>query len=169
MQLNNKLAGALLAAMVLLMTGAFAILRSDSATIRGNEMNVDRAVFNVANAATLTGFQLAVNVNNYKPPGQQAIFALIAAASLVTLIVGGCALAKIVQMRCASWQIALASLVVWIVAVLLGASLLLRPNVGTWPAIFQSASAFGNDGHVVGDLPGLMDWRLHLVLLPLGL
>jgi trk system potassium uptake protein TrkH len=169
MKFSNILASVLLAAMLLLMLDAFVVLRGPDATIHGNEMNVDRAVFNVANAATLTGFQLSVNVNDYKPAGQQMIFALIAAGSLITLIVGGCFLANVIQMRFKTWQIALATIVVWLIAIFIGAGGLIRPGTGDWPAIFQAASAFGNDGHFIGDLPGWMDWRMHLILLPLGL
>jgi Trk-type K+ transport system membrane component len=169
MKSSHILASVLLLAMVLLMFDGFVVLRSDAATVRGNEMNVDRAVFNVANAATLSGFQLSVNVRDYKLPGQQMIFALIVAGSLVSLIVGGIFLSSILRMRFNAWQIAGSAIVIWLAAVFLGAGGLLRVGTGNWPAIFQAASAFGNDGHFIGELPGWMDWRMHLILLPLGL
>jgi trk system potassium uptake protein TrkH len=169
MKSSNILASVLLSAMLLLALDAFVVLRSPDATIRGNEMNVDRAVFNVANAATLSGFQLSVSVKDYKPAGQKIIFELIVAGSLVSLIVGGCFLASILQMPFTNRQIATSAIVVWLLAIILGAGGLIHPGTGVWPAIFQSASAFGNDGHFIGELPGWMDWRMHLILLPLGL
>ena len=64
----------------------FAVLRSRYATISGNEMNIDKAVFNVVNAATLSGFQLTVTVDSYKLIGQIAVFLLISGGALVSLI-----------------------------------------------------------------------------------
>src|SRR5437763_14394158 len=98
MNLGGKLSGVLIAALLLLMIVAFVLLRSPNATITGNEMNVDRAVFNVTNAATLTGFRLSVTVDSYKPLGQYTVFALISVGALVSLIVGGWAVVRIVGM-----------------------------------------------------------------------
>ena len=169
MKSENKLTSALVVALVLAMLAAYGVLRSGGATVRGNELNVDRAIFAVVNATTLTGFQLSVNVNDYKLPGQITIFVLIAVGSLISLIVGGSMLNRILTMRFTDRQIAGFSISTWIILILVAASALMRPGTNAPAAIFQAASAFGNAGHVIGALPGWMDWRMHLVLLPLGL
>jgi trk system potassium uptake protein TrkH len=168
MKLAEKLSGVLVAALVVLMFIAFAMLWYGYGTIHGNEMNFDKAVFNVVNATTLTGFQLTVTVDSYKPLGQAAIFLLISGGALVSLIVGGWAVVRIVQMPFDDAQIVQSSIVAYVLAILLGAAALLGPGVSMAPAIFQAASAFANAGHVIGATPTYTDWRTHVILLPLA-
>src|SRR4051812_42627794 len=46
------------------------VFRLPGATIAGNEMSFERSVFTVVNAATLTGFQQAVPLDEYGVSGQ---------------------------------------------------------------------------------------------------
>src|SRR4051794_20344177 len=111
MKLAEKLSGVLVAALVVLMFIAFAMLWYGYGTIHGNEMNFDKAVFNVVNATTLTGFQLTVTVDSFTPLGQAAIFLLISGGALVSLIVGGWAVVRVCQMPFSDAQIVQSSAV----------------------------------------------------------
>src|SRR5204863_1440231 len=61
---------------VLMITGGYFALRSEGAMAKGNELNVDRALFASINAATLTGFQQTVDLNQYLDPARYTILAL---------------------------------------------------------------------------------------------
>ena len=158
----------LVTAVILLSVAVIFILHSGKATARGNEMNYDRAVFNVTNAVTLTGFRLSVNVSDYKALGQLSIFALIVSGSLVTLLVGGWALTRAAGLPYDDQAILRATLIIYGLVILIGATILIGA-VGFWPAIFDSASAFGNSGHWLGTLPTWDQWFVQTMLLPLGL
>ncbi len=165
---GDKLSIPLVAALLLLMAVSFAVLRSGRATLRGNEMNFDRAVFTVVNAATLTGFQQPINPDEYKPLGRTVVFLLMTGGTLVVLIVGGWAVVRVTSMPYTDWQIAQSAIFVYLLAVLLGATGLIGPKVHLASALFQAASAFGNVGLSLGAMPGAMDRTTHLILLPLA-
>jgi trk system potassium uptake protein TrkH len=164
----EKLSGVLIGFLLLLIVAAVFVLRSQFATITGNEMNIDRAVFNAVNAGTLTGFELTVTVDSYKLAGQITVFVLIVAAALISLIVGGWAVVRICRMPFEYMHIVRSSVIAYVLAVLLGAAALLGPGISIWPALFQASSAFANAGHVIGAVPTDIDWRVHVILLPLA-
>lgn len=157
----------LIGGLFLLMIVAFAILRSGHATLRGNELTVDRAVFMVVNTITLSGLKLPVSVNEYKPLGQAVIFALMVAGTLASLIVAGRAIARLVDLP--HFPLVGKAVAIYCVAVVIGAQILAASGLSVWQAIFQAASAFGNAGFVIGKPLGWMDWQTHLVLLPLAI
>lgn len=159
----------ILGAIALLMGIGYAMLRGGAATVRGNEMNVDRATFVLVNAVTNTGFRLTSGPDDYKLPGQLTVFVLMSCGALGSLIIGGWALLRITGMPYGDDQMLHASIMTFVLAVLGGSAALIGHGVGLWPAIFQATSAFGNCGLVLGQLPSVMDWRTHLVLLPLAL
>src|SRR5262245_41631281 len=86
---GEHLAGVLGMGMALLIVFALGLFLSGKGNIPGQEPSTSRAVFYVINAATLTGFELTTSVGEYKPAGQITIFALIVAATFLSLVVGG--------------------------------------------------------------------------------
>jgi trk system potassium uptake protein TrkH len=168
MRFSDRSAALVVAALVLLMAACLLVLRGSRAS-RPGTMNVDRAVFTVVSATTLTGFQLPINPDELKPLGQITISLLMAAGTLMALIVGGWALARLLNLPISDQQIVQSSLTLYLAMVLVGATALMRQGVEVWPATFQAASAFGNCGLVLGRLPDVLNWRTQVVLLPLAL
>src|SRR5215470_11269320 len=84
---------------VLMITGGYFALRSDGAMARGNELNVDRALFASINAATLTGFQQAIGLDQYQDPAKYTILALMLAGTLMTMLIGSLAVVRVARMR----------------------------------------------------------------------
>src|SRR5678815_160229 len=84
----------------LILTGAYffmilagvVVLRLPGARVRGNEFSFEHAVFTSINAATLTGFQQAVAIDEYGPSGQACVIALTLGGTLFALLLGGIAL-----------------------------------------------------------------------------
>src|SRR5947207_603818 len=86
------------------------VLRLPGATVRGNEFSFERAVFTAVNAATLTGFQQAVAVDDYGPSGRACVVALTAGGTLFVLLVGGIALARALRLAYTDGQVIRATL-----------------------------------------------------------
>jgi trk system potassium uptake protein TrkH len=164
-QLSLWLAGAYF---VLLLIGV-AVFRLPGATIRGNEISFERAVFTVINAATLTGFQQAVPLDDFGPTGKACVLGLTIAGTLFTLLVGGLALVRATRMPYTDAQVIRATLFTYVFLVGCGSALLVEPQRGLLPSAMQAACAFGNSGIVLGKLPGAVDWRTHAALMPLAL
>lgn len=153
--------------MAALMVGGFLIFFNGLGTIPGQEPSKARSLLYVINAATLTGFELTTSVTEFKPMGQATIFTLILTSSLLSLIVGGWALTRILNMPYSDGQIVLGAFFVYLL-MLLGAGMLLGP-LGLWPALFQATSALGNAGQTLGRSFVFTNPQVHLVLLPLSI
>ncbi len=151
----------------LILLGAVA-LRLPGATIKGNEFSLERAVFTSVNAATLTGFQQSVAVDQYARMGQWTILLLMSGGTVLTLIIGGIALSRLLRLPYDAGTIIRGTLFSVIFALSIGSSLLLERARTLFPSIFQAASAFGNSGHSLGPLPAATDWRAHAALMPLA-
>lgn len=169
MKLAEKLSFPLVCALLLLSLSSFAVLRSQGATISGNELSYPKAVFAVCNAVSLSGFQLTVNVTDYKEPGQMAVLVLIVMSSLVNLLVGGWALVRILKLPFSDGQVLKGTFIAYGLVLVLGANFLMDSGSGLRGAIFNLASAFGNSGHWIGLLPAAENWRVHFLLLPIAL
>lgn len=163
----------LVASLLLTYLGAivagYFVFASPATMVGGNELSTDRAVFAATNAATLTGFQQSVTTNQYQPMGQWAAFGLTLLGSFLSLSAGGLAAARILRLPVTNCRVVLSVVIVQASAVAIGCLLLVRPGKNIFDAAFQGASAFGNSGLYVGTLPGVQDWRTHLVLLPLSI
>jgi Trk-type K+ transport system membrane component len=166
---SSAVCNVLLTVLIVVIFANLWCLRFGVSTGPGQELSFPRAVFSITNAATLTGFQQSVNPQDYKPAGQFLIFLLMTLGGLISLIVGGWSLSQILQRPYTFNQILRASVFSMVIATLLGATAILSPKTGLWPALFQSMSAFTNCGLVIGSLPRVDQWQTHLVLLPLGL
>ena len=161
--------GSLLWAYILMLAAGFCVLRLPASTTRGNEMTVDRAVFSTINAATLSGFHQARDVENYKLPGQITILLLTIGGSLFALTAGGIALVRIMRLPYSNEQILTISIIIELFVLLIGWIGGLLPNQTAFESVFQSASAFGNSGVWIGQLPGVRQPIVHLFLLPLAI
>ena len=142
----------ILVGLALLMLVSYSVLRGGWASTRGNETTADRAVFTIANAVSLSGFRITVNPDDFKPAGQVTIFLLMACGTLATLIVGGWALVRVLDISFGDDQIvrALDDDVGAGDARRVGGAVGAK---GLDSAAFQSAAAFGNCGLVLGRLP----------------
>ena len=83
------------------MAAGFAALRAPGTMIRGNELNVDRAVFTCVNAATLTGFQLNVGQGQFNPEsglGPAALLLLTLGGAVFSLCTGGLAAVRLLRL-----------------------------------------------------------------------
>jgi trk system potassium uptake protein len=149
---------------LLLLSGGFAFLRSPLATNRGNELGIDRAAFTVINAVTLTGFRQTIGLAELRPPGQIAVFILMTASTILTLIVGGELVTKIVGLPFSNRLIYTLAGIAIPVAALLGAA-----GLGDTPlhGAFMGVSALGNSGLYISKLPAPDDLSAILILLPL--
>lgn len=159
----------LLWAYILLIAAGFCVLRLPVSTTRGNEMTVDRAVFSTINAATLSGFHQARDVENYKLPGQIAILLLTVGGTLFALTAGGISLVRILRLPYSNEQILTISTLIELFVLLIGWLGGLLPNQTAFGSVFQSASAFGNSGVWIGRFPGVRQPITHLLLLPLAI
>jgi trk system potassium uptake protein len=156
------------AAYVALILIGFVALRLPGALVRGNELSPTAALFMAVNAATLTGFQPNTSLVQYQPLGQITVLVLMAGGSLLSLIIGGVAVSRIIDLPYSNTRIAAAAVVFYCGAVLLGTLLLTTGERPPLHATFLAASAVGNVGLAIGDLPGAGEWRTHAVLLPLA-
>jgi trk system potassium uptake protein len=162
------LAGWLFPAYLGLIFFGYAALRLPAAMIAGQTMGNVRALFTAVNAATLTGFPQAIDIDTYRPFGQIVLVILMIGASLVSLIVGGAAMSRILRIGRTDRQIALAALTVEAAAIVLGTFFMLFDKERTFgQSVFLAVSAFGNCGLVSGPAPAATAWQTHVFLLPL--
>ncbi len=150
--------------LIALAAGYF-ILRLPDATTSGNGFSIERTIFTVTNAATLTGFQQSTAVNQYGAAGKACIVSLVVIGTLFTLIAGGLAVVRLAGMRFSSGQVVAGTLTWYIVCVFVATALLADPTRSIPTAAAQAASAFGNSAIVLGTLPGILGWRTHVILL----
>src|SRR5436190_14597984 len=129
-------------AYVALLLAGFIVFRMPGTLIAGNEMSVDRAILVVTNAGTLTGFPFNLAIDQYKWPGQAMIFALIVGGSLCTMIIGGVAVVRIVGLPYRDRDIVFGAFVIELLAIGIGAPLLMQPGRNFVASAVDAASAF---------------------------
>src|SRR5690348_7745824 len=91
--LNGLVPWLILGYVILVLVG-YAFLRRPGVMASGQEINPERAFFLASNAATLTGFQQSVGINEFDPDtiaGPLIIISLTVLGSLLALVVGGLA------------------------------------------------------------------------------
>ncbi|HVT88669.1 MAG TPA: potassium transporter TrkG [Tepidisphaeraceae bacterium] len=164
----DRLMSLLAMTLIVLIIGALIIVNRGLANVAGQEPSFEQSVFRVINAVTLTGFETPVNINEYKPLGQATVFILMVGGSLITLLVGSLALKRGLQLPQSDGQIIQITILTYLTFGLIGATVLVGPQLKLFPAFFQSASAFGNCGLVLGPQPQAGDWKTQVVLLPLA-
>ena len=143
----------------------FLALHLPGVGVTGQEIGFRRAVFAAVNATTLTGFQQ--DVGSSQAGADVLRLVVTVGATLFSLVCGGMALVRIVPLRYTDAQIAAAAGAATLMAMLVGAAFL-GSDRGVLAALLLAASAFGNSGLHSGRLPGVLDWEVHLILLPLA-
>jgi len=159
---------------LLLIVAGYVLLRDPGVAPRSNEFKHGQAFFMAADAATLTGFQLQ------RPPfreqslqGPLVLLALTIAGSLVSLVVGGIAVVRILKLPYSDGRVILTALA-WVGSSLLIGTVFLTDrsgslNIETLLDCWQrSASAFANSGVCIGQPPGPASWQTQVVMLPLA-
>lgn len=155
-------------AYVLMIMAGYFVLRSPGAAVAGNEITADRAIFTAVNAATLTGFQSSIPLEQYQPLAIATILGLMFGGILFTFIIGSLAVRRIAHLPWTAWQIIRASIFYTASASIIG-TILLAPGRSVPDAIFLSVSSFGNCGLFTGHLPPIHDWQTNFVILPLAI
>jgi trk system potassium uptake protein TrkH len=164
---TSVLRGLGIAYLMLIVLGVIVFLLP-GATIKGNAFSVQRSVFTVVNAITLTGFQQSVPLDDYGPTGVACVLTLTIVGTLFALIVGGIGVSRLLRLPYDDLRIIVATLYTYVVAVSLGAAIVAEPGRGLIPSATQAASALGNSGLFLGRLPSVAEWRTHLALMPLA-
>jgi trk system potassium uptake protein TrkH len=153
---------------VFMILAGILVLRLPGARVRGNEFSFEAATFTAVNAATLSGFQQAVAIDEYGGSGQACIIVLTAGGTLFALLVGAILLNRLLRLPFSDARIVGVTLFATAFAVACGTAILAEPGRGLLASAVQSLSAFGNSGIVLGRLPGAGDWKSHAALLPLA-
>jgi trk system potassium uptake protein TrkH len=146
----------------------FMALKHPMAMVRGNELSADRALFSAVNAATLSGFQQSISINDYQRLGRATIFVLTLTGTIVTLLVAGMAIARLTRLHYTDAQIAAAAMGCAAAGMIIGAAVLISPGRPLFDSAFLGLSAVGNSGLAFGNLPDMADWRTHAALMPLA-
>src|SRR5436305_3626023 len=116
--------------LVLILVG-YAWLRHPGVMAYGQELNRDRAFFLASNAATLTGFQQSVGINEFNADSLQGpliIIGLTVFGSLLALIIGGLAAVRALGLAYRDRQVVVAAITVEALAILVGAACLVGPT-----------------------------------------
>lgn len=166
---GNGLINILLPAWLICLSVAYFLLPQSFCTIGNVPLGPDRATFAVINAATLTGFSQEVGIRQLAMPGQWIILGVSVISALVYLVLGTLAVGRITRSSRSD-----GSLVLWSVGVyaaMVGVGLLAGPGhpASSISGPFLAVSAAGNSALAVGNWPGMLDWRMAGVLMPLGL
>lgn len=154
---------------VLIILGGYLFFHSGLATVRGNELSRYRALFAAVRAATLTGFQEKMQVNEYTTAGKVVTFLLMGLGISFSLIVGGTAVKRIAGVNCTDGKIVAWALGAIAIVMVIGAILGRCAGLTGGDGVFQSVSAFGNCGLFTGTLPGGDGVWANLVLMPLAI
>ena len=167
---GRRLALRLVPGYVVLILIGIGLFRFGGAMERGNELSLGRSVFTAVNAATLTGFQQDMRINESSHQGPVMLFALTLGGTLFSLVVGGLAVTRILQLPYGDRQIVVGSFAAVTIAILLGTIGVIDPRQRTFfESVFLALSAFANSGLYLGRLGDVHDAHVHAVLLPLAL
>jgi len=161
----------LLVAYLAAMIAVAILLHVAGVSMRGNETTWDRAVFTSVNAASLTGFQQTVGIREMSAAGWRGpavLLGLTFAGSLMSLILGGLAAARVLGMPHTAGQIVWAAVSTVLLTTVAGAAALSGAGRTIFEAVFQSASGFANSGLWLGQAPSITSAAVFLVLLPLA-
>jgi len=150
----------------------FWLLQIDGVTV--GKLNKDRAFFQAANAATLTGFRGNISFGT-SLAGPAILLMLMLAGAMTSLVVGGMAAVRIVRLPYTDRQVVVGSAVACGVAMFGGAAVLLALGSasfsanGVLGAMMRCMGAFANCPLYIGGRPPVPgDWQVQLILLPLA-
>jgi trk system potassium uptake protein TrkH len=168
---QRMLAGQLLFVWLALIVVGSASLRRHGVMVDGEELAPTRCVFLMMNAATLTGFQQAIGINEFNPEssqGQVAVLAVMLFGSFFALVVGGLAAVRMLRLNYSAWQVIGSALLFQFLATMAGAAAIIGHGRTLFDSIFQAAAAFGNCGLAIGPVSSVHD-RATFVLLVLAI
>lgn len=165
---GKSLVNYLFPAFVLWIACGYGLLYSGVCSISGNELSSDRSLFHAVNAATLSGFQMALGVREMNLVGRSCIGLLMAGGILFSLVVGGLAMVRILRLPYSDRRVIAASIVALLGAAALGTIGGVVSGYGFGESLYLAISAFGNGGAVLERSPGAAEAITHLVLLPLA-
>jgi Trk-type K+ transport system membrane component len=135
----------------------------------GAELSWVRGRFTAVNAITLTGFPGSIPLAKFPAVARGTIFVLTFVGAMFPMILGGMAVVRILKMPYSDGQIALSSVVLFLVLMAAGTIPLISSGYGAANSFMLSASALSNSGLSIGPAPGVLSWQTHLVLLPLAI
>lgn len=161
------LAVALLAAWLALIVLGYISLRREGVMVSGEELAPTRCAFLVMNAASLSGFQQSIGINEFNPEnrsGATTTLTLILFGSFFTQVVGGIALVRALRLNYSVWQIAGSAVLFQFLASMAGAAAVIGHGRTLFDAIFQSSAAFANCGMATGHLSGVHDGATYVLL-----
>jgi Trk-type K+ transport system membrane component len=144
-----------------------ASLRRHGVMVDGEELAPARCVFLMMNAATLTGFQQSIGMNEFNPDGSQgqiAVLAVMLFGSFFTLVVGGLAVVRSLRLNYSVWQVIGSALLFQFLATMAGAAAIIGHGRTLFDSIFQAAAAFGNCGLTMGPVSSVHDRATYVLL-----
>jgi Trk-type K+ transport system membrane component len=159
----------LLSAYAGLLLVAFGIFRIPGVLNRGYQIAVDRSLFTTVNAVTLTGFeQNFAQTSSFHAIGFITIAVLMLAGGWITLSLSAMAVVRIARLGYDDEKVLVGSAAMTGLFTAVGGALLVGGDTGIVAALFAAASTFLGSGLLAGAAPGLLDPRLHAVMLPLA-
>jgi Trk-type K+ transport system membrane component len=135
----------------------------------GAELSWVRGRFTAVNALTLTGFSQITPLSKFPSLARGTIFVLTVIGAMFPMILGGMAVVRILKLPYSDREIAVSSLILFLVLIAAGSIPLIAAGHGATPSFMLATSALANSGAHFGPLPRLLSWQTHLVLLPLAI
>lgn len=151
----------------LLFIGAIA-LRWPGVTVAGNELSPLEAFFESANTLTLTNLATSRSITTYTVLGRGILVSLTAVGLLLGMLISSIAVVRITAMRYTDKQVVLAALWISLALILIGTIMLWGQSRTPLQAMLLSLSAYAHGGLSFGPLPGVMDWQMHAIILPVA-
>jgi Trk-type K+ transport system membrane component len=163
---QRALAATLIVCWIALIAYGAVALRRPGVMVDGEQLAPSRAVFLSMNAATLTGFQQAVGINEFDPDssrGPAIILTLIFAGAMCSMIVGGIAVVRILRLNYSVWQVVSSATLFLFLAAMGGSAVIIGHGRTLFDAVLQSAAAFANCGITTGPVGTVLDPSTYLL------
>jgi len=135
----------------------------------GNELTFDRARFMAVNALTGSGFQIAMSLNSLPRACWVVALLLTLAGAMFPLAAGGLAIVRILRLPFSDAQVVRSAAFLCGMLPLAAALPLIESGRDPLAAFMLSASAVANSGLYVGRSPGMWEWQVQALLLPLAI
>jgi trk system potassium uptake protein TrkH len=152
----------------LIMVG-FGALRLPIVLTRGYQISVERSLFTVVNAATLTGFEQSfASTGNYHPVGIATISVLMLGGAWITLSLSAMAVVRLTRLGFSDGMVMGATAALIIAATLFGGAMIALEGRDIVESLFAAASMFTGCGLLLGAPPRVDSPWLHVSWLPLA-
>ena len=164
---GGSIAGACLGVYLALIVGGY-IAFDSAAAPAGRPSTRDLAFFHAVNAATLTGFRTSIELDQ-RILAPLTSLALTLAGGMLSLVVGGMAVSRLLRLGHGDGRIVLASAILLAAGTIVGASMVIDDQRGPLHALLAGATAVCNGGVVASALPDARSFAVQAFLLPLAL